>query len=251
MGSLAVLILTKNEERNIAQTIRSVQGIADEIILADSGSTDRTVEIAKELGARVEFRAWDGDFAAQRNFSLAQARSDWVLFLDADERPTPELAKAIRKAADSGSAKKCRLERRTAAFGTVFKHGALKPDHVCRLFPRESVTWTGKVHERPVCSLPEEQLPGWLEHSTYAGWKDWERKLCLYSTIWAEDAYARGKRTSLAGVFAHGAGGFFKMFVLRLGFLDGAMGCCLCTLHSFYEMLKYLKLRELQEKNGQ
>lgn len=249
MNNLAVLILTKNEEKNLADTIRSVQGCTSEIIVVDSGSTDRTVQIAKELGARVAFRAWDNDFSAQRNFALVQTRAKWVLFLDADERPTPALAEAIRQATSaSAPEKKYRLERRTAAFGTTFKHGTLKPDFVCRLFPRTTVTWVNKVHERPECALPEARLPGYLEHHTYSGWGDWERKLCLYTTIWAEDAYAKGKRTSVPSAMLHSFGGLFKMLVLQLGFLDGAMGVCLCFNHFSYELLKYLKLYELQQK---
>ena len=97
MSSLSVLILTKNEEINIAEAIRSARQCTDDIIVVDSGSTDGTVAIAKSLGARVCFRAWDGDFAAQRNFSALQSDAQWVLFMDADERISPELARAIKK----------------------------------------------------------------------------------------------------------------------------------------------------------
>lgn len=249
MNKLAVLILTKNEEKNLAETIRSVKDIADEVVVIDSGSTDRTVEIAKSLGARVAVRPWDNDFSAQRNFALEQTDASWVLFLDADERPSAELARSIAQVAEESALdKQYRLQRRTVAFGTTFKHGVLKPDSVLRLFPRKAVRWVNKVHEQPVCELAESGLPGYLEHHTYGSWADWERKLCLYTTIWAQDAYAKGKRTSIAAAVAHSFGGFFKMLVLRLGFLDGPMGACVCLTHFFYVLLKYLKLVELQQQ---
>ena len=89
-------------------------------------------------------------------------------------------------------------------------------------------------------------MPGHFEHYTYKNWQHWEGKLCQYTTIWAEDAYRRGKKTSLSNIFFHSLGGFFKMFIMRVGFLDGWMGVYMCFNHFFYTMLKYLKLYELQ-----
>ncbi len=249
MNSLAILILTCNEEAHILSVIENAKKCTDEVIIIDSGSTDRTVELAEQAGAKVAFRAWDDDFSAQRNFALGETNADWVLYLDADERMTDELVEAVKNVISSGNKDtQYALERRAVAFGTTFKYGVLYPDHVRRLFPRESVHWIHKVHEHPVCELPEKRLPGYLEHHTYKDWHQWEEKLCLYTTVWAEDAYKRGKRTSLAGIFLHSLGGFFKMFVLRRGFLDGCMGSYLCCTHFFYTMLKYLKLYELQQK---
>ena len=217
MSSLAILILTKNEEDNIVDVVRNAKTCTDEVIIIDSGSTDRTVELAEREGAKVAFRAWDGDFSAQRNFALSQTEADWVLYVDADERITPALGAAIRDIVQHGALdKQYSVKRKSVAFGVTFNHGVLNPDHVLRMFPRNTVTWVHKVHEHP--------------------------------TIWAQDAYARGKRTSLGAVFGHSLGGFFKMFVLRKGFLDGLMGTYMCCNHFFYTMLKYLKLYELQRQ---
>ena len=249
MSSLAVLILAKNEEENIVGAVENAKCVTADVVVIDAGSTDRTVELAKECGAKVSFRAWTDDFSAQRNFALGETHADWVLYLDADERLSDELIAAVKKVISSGKMDtQYALERRSVAFGETFRHGVLYPDHVRRLFPRESVHWVHKVHEHPVCEWPEKRLPGYIEHHTYKDWHRWEEKLCLYTTVWAEDAYKRGKRTSKAGIYWHSLGGFFKMFLLRKGFLDGCMGSYLCCTHFFYTMLKYLKLYELQQK---
>ena len=264
MASLSAIILTKNEENNIEATVKNALQCADEVLVVDSGSTDRTVELAKNSGARVVYRAWDNDFSAQRNFALSQTEAEWVLYLDADEHLNHELVTAIKKvisesvsvvdrsssgghsAVSEGKLKQYSIQRKSVAFGTKFSYGVLYPDWVPRLFPRKSVKWEGKVHERPECSLPVEKLNGHIEHFTYKNWQEWEEKLCRYTTIWAEDAYKKGKRTTLPGALLHSVGGVFKMLIVRRGFMDGWMGICLSITHFFYTLLKYLKLYELQ-----
>lgn len=174
-----------------------------------------------------------------------------MLYLDADERLNEELLADIKTVVASGKMDaQYAMMRKSVAFGKTFSYGVLYPDHVLRMFPRESVTWVNKVHEHAECGLSVKQLSGHIEHYTYKNWHHWEEKLCLYTTIWAEDAYKRGKRISMSGIFLHSVGGFFKMFVMRRGFLDGWMGTYLCCTHFFYTMLKYLKLHELQRKGG-
>ncbi len=279
MSRLCIIILTKNEEKDIEAAIQNARQCADEVLVVDSGSTDRTVELAKKNGARVVFREWDNDFAAQRNFALTQTEADWVLYLDADERMNAELLAAVKKivannrpaagaenrnATAAGQAssdapatilanktgrKQYSLQRKSVAFGKKFSYGPLHPDWVIRLFPRESVTWVGKVHEHPECSLPLEKLPGHLEHYTYRNWQEWEEKMARYSTLWAEEAYHKGRRASLPEALLHGIGSLFSTLLLRLGFLDGWMGICLCCMYFSYTMLKYLKLYGLQQRD--
>ena len=248
MSSLAVLILAKDEEENIVGAVENAKRVTDEVVVIDAGSTDRTVELAKECGAKVSFRAWTDDFSAQRNFALGETAADWVLYLDADERLNDELVEDVKRVAAAGNPDaQYGMERRVVAFGKSFRHGDLGPDHVVRMFPREKVKWVNQVHEHPECDLPLKNLRGHIEHYTYESWQHWEGKLCRYTTIWAEDAYRRGKRISLPGIFFHSLGGFFKTYVWQAGFLDGWMGLYTCCDHSFYTMLKYLKLYEWQE----
>lgn len=250
MGSLAVIILTKNEEQNIVAVIKNVKQCTNEIIVIDSGSTDATCELARANGAKVVFREWDNDFAAQRNFGLQQTAADWVLYLDADERLNAELIAAIKQVIrENKPDKQYSFIRKSVAFGTEFNYGVLLPDQVARLFPREDVTWVNKVHERPECSLPLQRLAGHVKHYTYTSWEQWEKKFCQYTTIWAEEAYRRGRTISLGAIFGHSLAGFFKMFVVRRGFLDGWLGIYMCYNHFFYTMLKYLKLYERQRKD--
>ena len=250
MSTLSVIILTKNEEKDIEGTIQNAWQCADEVMIMDSGSTDRTVELAKKNGARVVFRAWDNDFAAQRNSDLSHTEADWVLYLDADERMNDELLRGIKRAisvspSDAGGQMQYSMQRKSVAFGKKFSYGPLYPDWVTRLFPRESVKWVGKVHEHPECELLLEKLPGHIEHYTYRDWQEWEEKMSRYSTIWAEEAYKKGRRTSLPVALLHGVGSLFSTLVLRRGFLDGWMGICLSCMYFSYTMLKYLKLYEI------
>ncbi len=250
MKSLAIVILTGNEESNIVDVIKNARQCTGEILIIDSGSTDNTVRLAKENDAKVFNRAWDGDFAAQRNFALDKTAADFVLYLDADERIMPETAEDIKKfLAQDKVDVQCQIQRKAIAFGETFNHGVLYPDYVLRMFPRDKVRWVGKVHERPECSCKIENLKGYLEHHTYKNWAAWERKFQLYTTIWAEAAYQSGKRTSRFAVLLHASAGFFKMFVLKAGFLDGWLGLYTCVNHFFYTLMKYLKLLELQESH--
>lgn len=255
MRSLSIIILTRNEENDIEAAVQNAWQCADEVLVVDSGSTDRTVELAKKNGARVVFRAWDNDFAAQRNFALSQTEADWVLYLDADERMNDELARAVKKvvsanSSEAGGKKQYRMQRKSVAFGKKFSYGPLYPDWVTRLFPRKSVKWVGKVHERPESDLPLEKLLGHIEHYTYRDWQEWEEKMSRYSSIWAEEAYNRGRRTSLPVALLHGVGSLISTLILRRGFLDGWMGICLSCMYFSYTMLKYLKLYQIQRMNG-
>ena len=249
--TLAVVILTKNEEHNIVDVIKNARQCTEEILIIDSGSTDKTVALAKENGAKVFYRAWDGDFAAQRNFALDKTSADWILYIDADERLTEKTVEHIKKIlAQEDLNFQYKVQRKTTAFGVTFNHGVLKPDYVLRMFPREKIQWSGKVHEKPNCPCEVKALQGYLEHYTYRSWSDLKNKEQLYSTIWAESAFQQGKRISTAGAFLHAAASFFKMFFLRVGFLDGWYGFYTCANNFSYTLLKYLKLLELQEKNS-
>lgn len=250
--TLAIVILTNNEEKNIVDVIKNARQCTDEILIIDSGSTDKTVELAKKCGAKVFYRAWTDDFAAQRNFALDKTAADFIFYIDADERLTAKTAEHVKKIVAQGNLNlQYKVQRKSIAFGVTFNHGVLQPDYVLRMFPRGKVQWSGKVHERPICPCEIQTLQGYLEHYTYTSWSQWQGKSQLYSTIWAEAAFKSGKKTSRAGAFLHASAGFFKMFFLKAGFLDGWYGFFTCANHFFNTMIKYLKLLELQEKNKQ
>ena len=247
--TLAIVILTKNEESNIVDVIENARQCTNEILIIDSGSTDKTVELAEKHGAKVFYRAWDNDFAAQRNFALDKTSADFIFYIDADERLTPKTVAHVKKIlAQDNFNFQYKVQRKATAFGQTFNYGVLYPDYVLRMFPREKVQWRGKVHEHPDCPCEVKTLQGYLEHYTYRSWNQWLDKFQLYSTIWAEAAFKNGKRTSKVGVFLHASAGFFKMFFLKAGFLDGWYGFYTCVNHFFYTMMKYLKLLELQNK---
>lgn len=246
MSDLTTIVLTKNEESNIIDVIKNAQIVSDSVLVVDSGSTDKTVELAEQAGAKVVFRAWDNDFSAQRNFALEHVATEWVLYLDADERLNDELIEAIKKALASNDDKQYSIKRKSVAFGKEFNYGVLKPDFVPRLFKTSHVKWVNKVHEKPVCEDKLKVLGGYIEHYTYTSWEQWLRKFDQYTTIWAHDAYARGKKGNVLNAFGHAFAGFLKMALLKKGVLDGGLGVAMCCNHFFYNLIKYLKLIELQ-----
>lgn len=248
MSKVTIAILTKNEEKNIVNVITNAKKCTNKILIIDSGSSDKTVELAESAGAKVVYRAWDNDFAAQRNFALQYVTTPWVLYLDADEFLDTELISNIENVLSKNEDKQYSMLRRIHAFGFEYKHGVFKPDEVIRMFRTDKVHWEGKVHERPICEMPKERLKGCIEHYTYENWQDWWNKAGHYTSIWAEDAYKKGKRTSAWAALFHALYGFFRAYIIELGFLDGLSGLYLCIFHSIYTLLKYCKLYELQVK---
>lgn len=248
MDKITVVILTKNEEQNIVEVITNAKKCTDEVLIIDSGSNDKTVEFARAACAKVIFRSWDNDFSAQRNFALQYVTTPWVLYLDADERLNDELINAIKKVIEKDDNIQYRIKRKSVAFGRKFNYGVLKPDFVLRLFKTRHVKWVNKVHERPICEDRFEILPGYVEHYTYTSWEQWLKKFDQYTTIWAENAYGNGEKTTLTKALFHATFGFIQMGILKKGFLDGLMGLVMSLNHFFYTLMKYLKLLELQRK---
>lgn len=248
-NNLTVVVLTKNEEENIVAVVQNAKKVAAEVLIVDSGSTDKTVQLAEENGARVVYRAWDNDFSAQRNFALQHVNKDrMVLYLDADERMNDELLTSVKSVVEQDKICQYSFKRKSVAFGQEFNYGVLKPDFVPRLFKTKNVHWVNKVHEKPMCKDELKVLGGYIEHYTYTGWQQWLNKFDQYTTIWANDAYAKGKRVSLGKAFAHAVFGFIQMAILKKGVLDGGMGLVMSCNHFFYTLMKYLKLLELQRK---
>ena len=224
-ASLAVCIITRDEEDRIGDCLDSV-AFADEILVVDSGSTDRTVAIARERGARVIVRDWPG-YAAQKNFAQEQVEAAWVLSVDADERVTPELAGQIRgliAAAPDGIAG-ASVARRTWYLGRWIRHGGWYPDRKVRLARRGRGRWEGgHVHERLAIEGAVRALDGDLLHYSYRSMADHLRTIDRFTTAAAGALAARGARGAAVGMLVHPPLKFLKMYLLRAGFLDGMPG---------------------------
>jgi glycosyltransferase involved in cell wall biosynthesis len=245
--SLSLIVITKNEEAAIARCLGSA-AFADEIIVVDSGSTDRTVEIARGLGARVVVTPdWPG-FGAQKNRALDLARSDWVLSLDADEWIDPQYVAALRQAiADPAAPDAWRTSRRSRFCGRVVNHCGWSPDYVVRLFRRERARFSDDlVHEHLVVDGVTGKLGIRIDHDSIESWADAEDKIARYSLAAAQQMAARGRRASRRDAWLHGWGAFVKTLVLRAGFLDGATGWQVARYNRLYTEAKWRRAAELQ-----
>lgn len=250
MSMLSVIILTKNEEKHIVDVVKNAFQVADEVLIVDSGSTDRTVELAKENGARVVFRAWDNDFSAQRNFGLKNTDADWVIHLDADERLNDELIKSIKDALNEPYQKPTLYSfvRKNTSFGKHFRYGVLGPEKKPRMHPRTLGYWTGSVHEHLECMLPNVLLDGAMEHSPYKDLDQYINKMNFYSSIGADKLLKAGKRSIfIRDLVLRPSFAFIKMYIFKLGFLEGWLGFVTSIVYANYTFTKYAKLRIISE----
>ncbi len=245
---LTVTVITFNEAPNIAGALESVAW-ADEIVVVDSGSTDDTVAIARSHGARVESRAWTG-YGAQKNHAAACASQDWILSLDADERVTPKLASEIRALMERGPvAQGYRFPRVTYYLGRWIRSTDWYPDVHVRLYDRRAARWNDrKVHEGLDLEGRVERLEGELLHYPYRNISDHLSKIDRYTTLAAEQWAADGRRASAIQALVHPRLAFFRNYVLKGGFRDGAAGLLVSLLNSHYVFLKYAKLLEIQQR---
>ena len=251
MPSLSIIILARNEARNIVDCIRSA-GFADEVVVLDSGSTDGTPALAATAGAKVSSTAdWPG-FGPQKNRALALATGDWVFSLDADERITPELRASIQQAiASPGPHAAFRLDRRSSYCGRVMRHSGWSPDWIVRLFRRDAARFSDDlVHERVLVQGSIGRLQGDLLHRSFADFESVLDKVNRYSTAGARALADRGKRASPAKAVGHGLWAFLRTYVLQRGFLDGAMGLALAVSNAEGTYYRYLKLWLLQREGA-
>lgn len=241
---LSVIVITKNEEQNIADCLRSVEW-AEEIILVDAASTDRTIEIARTFTPHVFVKEWMG-FSAAKQFALDHAHHDWVLWIDADERVTPELAGEIENCvATRNTIAGYRVARRAYFLGQWIKHCGWYPGYVVRLFRRDKAKFSDhNVHEQLIIDEPIETLSHDLLHFTDNSLEHYFLKYNRYTSLAADEMFESGKRARVIDVILRPFLVFFKMYFLKLGFLDGMRGFVLCKLSASYVLTKYAKLWE-------
>jgi glycosyltransferase involved in cell wall biosynthesis len=243
---ITATVITRNEEDNIAAALESLSW-ADQIIVVDSESTDRTVEIARRFTDKVFVRPWPG-YSNQKNFAAEQSDNDWIFSLDADERVTPELAGQIKQIRDRGNSAAAGFEMPRKAFylGRWIKHSGWYPDYKLRLYDRKRGRWEGDyVHETLAVDGRVERLAGELLHYTVGSASEHHQRLDRYTTLAAREAYSRGKRPSLWSLLIVPRLVFLRSYILKLGFLDGWQGLVIARFASHYAMLKAAKLYEL------
>jgi len=246
VSKISVTIITLNEAEHIAAAIESASW-ADEVLVVDSGSTDDTVAIAQEAGARVMTRAWSG-YVDQKNFAAAEAAHDWIFSLDADERIPPALAEEIRRTiASNPPVHGYRGPRVSFYLGRWIRTTDFYPDSQTRLYDRRHARWRGRhVHESVDVDGPSGRLHNDLEHYSFSDVRDHIARINQYSTLSARQMYDAGRRSGPVHMIVHPPAAFLRNYVLRRGFLDGTVGLTISLLNAWSVMLKFAKLWELQ-----
>lgn len=243
---LSVTIIAKDEEDRIGKAIRSVT-FADEVIVLDSGSEDKTVALCRSLGVRVVGTDWPG-YVVQKNRALEYAKHNWVLSIDADEWVSDELAESIQMAlAGNPEVIGFWVARRQRYLGRWINHCGWYPDRRIRLFRRSQCRWVGTdPHDRIEANGPTHRLSGDLLHESYRDIADHVSTINRYSSIFAREAQEQGRRARWWDLVFRPPLFFLKRYLLSLGFLDGIHGVVVCGMGAFYVLCRWVKLLELQ-----
>jgi glycosyltransferase involved in cell wall biosynthesis len=242
---ITATIITLNEERNVARAIESLR-CCDEILIVDSGSTDRTVELAEKLGVRVIEASWLG-YAAQKNWAADHATTEWILSLDADEALSEALEAEIWSLKKSGPRFDGYTMPRLANYlGRWILHSGWYPDRKVRLYHRERGQWVGDfVHESVTVHGKTGSLESNILHFTCESLAEHVKTMDRYTTLAAQELAARRIKTPVWKILANPAWTFFKTFFLQRGFLDGFEGLIIAYMAGFYVFLKYAKARNM------
>ena len=245
---LSVVLIAQNAAHQLDACLASAS-FAEEIVLVDSGSTDATRQVAQKHGARVVAKDWLG-FGRQKQFAVEQARHDWVLCLDADERVSPELRASVERALAAPVAPVYRMARCNRFLGRWLRHGEGYPDWSPRLFDRHNARWSDDpVHEKVLYAVTPGTLEGDLLHDSAEDLAHYLDKQNRYTTLAAEQLYERGRNAGAFELLASPAVRFLKFYVLRLGFLDGIAGLVHIGIGCMNSYLKYAKLIEMRRAN--
>ena len=246
MPRLSVVVITRNEAANVRAALESVRW-ADELVVVDSGSTDETVCIARQIANRVTQHAWEG-YGAQKNFASGLATHDWILSLDADERVSPGLAREIRALLDAEpTARGYRLPRVTHYLGRWLRSTDWYPDLQLRLYDRRAACWNNRlVHESVAVDGPVGRLQGELEHHAYRDISHHLQTIDRYTTLAARQMLREGRRAEWVDLTVRPPAAFLRNYVVRRGLRDGAPGLIVSLLNAGYVFLKFAKLWEQQ-----
>jgi len=243
MPTLSVIVIALNEEANLPRCLESVKW-ADELVVADTGSTDRTLEIAKQRGAKTMQLEWEG-FGKAKQGVLEAATCDWVLSLDADEVVSQNLGSEIQSLlkSDPPGLDGYFIPRRSMFLGHWMSHGGWYPDYVLRLFKREKGRFEDrKVHESLLLTGKAGRLKGELLHYSDPDLEHYLRKMNRYTSLSAQELHEEGRVASIGDVLFRPVATFVKVFLFRRGFLDGLYGLLLASFSSVHVLTKYVKL---------
>lgn len=243
---LSVAVITKNEEKRLPDCLRSVS-FSNDVVVVDSGSTDRTVEIAREFGCKVYIEDWKG-YGPQKNSALEKCSNDWVLLLDADERVPAKTADLIMEMVKAPSADAYTFKRKNYLHGRWLQHSGYWPDRQIRLVNRRMGVFEAAIHERWTTKGRIEDLNAHIDHYAFSGYHDMLNTLNEYSSVIAGELYRSGKRANVLSPLIHGTGMFFKIYFIEMGFLDGMDGFVTALTKAGGSFFKYAKLLELQRE---
>jgi glycosyltransferase involved in cell wall biosynthesis len=245
---ISVVIIALNEEDRIEDALKSCLEVADEIVVVDSYSTDKTVDIAKKYGAKI-FEKTFVDYGTQKNFALQMAENEWILNLDADERVSDSLKDEIVKLKKGKDiqADGFLINRKTSYMGRWIKHSGWYPDRKLRLFRKKKSRWQGRIHERLTLDGETARLPGDILHFTYRDMTDHVNRLNRYSRMQADDIVKNKKKLLFLRCLLLPPITFLRFYVWKTGFLDGFPGLVIALVSSWATAMKYIKALEIKK----
>lgn len=253
MIKLSSVIITLNEERNIGRCIESLAGIADEIIVVDSGSTDKTEAICRSFGVKYFHHTFEG-YGEQKSFAVSNCSFEHILSLDADEALSLELKESIFTLKNKWDKDGYSFNRLTNYCGKWIHHCGWYPDRKLRLFKKNKGKWSeSKLHEKFILNEPEncESIKGDLLHFSYYSIEEHIRQVNKFTEIASKDAFKKGKGSSILKILFSPVLRFIRDYFILLGFLDGYYGFIICRISAHASFIKYVKLYELQKIKNQ
>jgi len=247
MNKISVIIITKDEEKNISDCLRSVEW-ADEIIVVDSESSDRTVELTKQFTHKVFTQKWEG-YVPQKRYALSLATNEWVLSLDADERITTELKDEIANLSP-GDFSGFKIRRKNFLLKKEITSCGWEKDYQLRLLKKDKSSFSDRlVHEKFIVDGKVGTLKNSMLHYTFSSFTDYLNKINYYTSLKAQELLTKKKKVGTWTIFSHTISAFFAFYFIKRGFKNGVYGLIISFLHSVSTMMNYIKLWELQNKN--
>lgn len=248
MAKVSAVINTYNEEKNLERCLRSIKGFAQEIVLVDQGSTDKTVSIAEKFKAKIYQHQHTGIVEPARNFALSKASNDWVFLIDADEEAQPELLEKLKEIVEKDEIDYVAIARKNIIFGKWLSHSRWWPDYNIRFFKKGKVSWDEKIHSIPMTLGEGGDIPAQEEscliHYNYGSINQYLERSGRYSSFRAKELVKEGYRFSLTDLIRNPVNEFLSRFFAGEGYKDGLHGLVLASLQAFSEMLIYLRVWE-------